>query len=97
MELPDAKFDPLINRTDGHAPLINIGSGKDQTILELAEAIRDVIGYTGKFRFDASRPDGTYQKLMSSERINALGWRPKVSLKQGIELAYADYLKRAPS
>lgn len=95
MALPDDAFQSLVNRPDQSAPLINIGFGEDQTILELAVAIREVIGYEGEFRFDPSRPDGTFQKLLSSERIKHLGWRPKVSLKAGIKLAYADYLKRA--
>jgi GDP-L-fucose synthase len=76
------------------APLINIGWGEDQTILELAELVRDVLGYSGGFRLDTTRPDGTPQKLLATERMRALGWRPRISLRQGIAQAYGDYLRQ---
>jgi GDP-L-fucose synthase len=95
MSLSDAKFRDLLTSRSTEPPLINIGSGEDQTILELAELVRDVIGYRGAFVFDASKPDGTFRKLLSSERINALGWRPRVALREGIARAYDDFLKRA--
>lgn len=71
---------------------INIGCGYDVTIREVAEAIRTVVGYTGEIEFDASKPDGTPQKLMDSNRICALGWRAEVPLKDGLSAAYQDFL-----
>jgi GDP-L-fucose synthase len=73
---------------------INIGSGKEATIREIAETVKAVIGFKGELKWDASKPDGTPRKLMDSSRINALGWTPKVDLKAGIAKAYADYLAR---
>lgn len=71
---------------------INVGCGYDVTISEIAEAIRKVVGYGGEVSFDASKPDGVQRKLMDSSRINALGWRPKVDLDAGLEIAYRDFI-----
>lgn len=73
---------------------VNIGVGTDISIRELAELVKEVIGYNGSFVFDASRPDGTPQKLMDVSRLHALGWKHTTSLKDGIQLAYKDFLKR---
>lgn len=73
---------------------INVGSGREVTIKELAETVKDVIGFEGELEWDTSRPDGTPRKLMDSSRLNALGWRPKVDLREGIALAYQDFLSR---
>ncbi len=73
---------------------INIGSGKEVTIKELAETVKEVVGFEGEIEWDTSKPDGTPRKLMDSSRINALGWQPNVSLKTGIGLAYKDFLSR---
>ncbi|MBC8206026.1 MAG: GDP-L-fucose synthase [Kiritimatiellales bacterium] len=73
---------------------INVGSGKEVTIKELAETVKEVIGFEGELAWDSTKPDGTPRKLMDSSRINALGWTPKVSLKEGIAKAYADFLTR---
>jgi GDP-L-fucose synthase len=73
---------------------INVGSGREATIREIAETVKEVIGFTGEITWDASRPDGTPRKLMDSCRINALGWTPKVTLKEGIARAYKDFLSR---
>jgi GDP-L-fucose synthase len=70
---------------------INVGCGYDITIKELAEAIGNVIGYQGEITFDPSKPDGTPRKLMDSSRLNTLGWQAKVSLEEGLGLAYADF------
>lgn len=72
---------------------INVGFGSDVTIQELAEIIGQTVGYAGKVVFDASKPDGTPKKLMDSTRLNALGWKANVSLKEGLRLAYDDFLK----
>ncbi len=73
---------------------INVGSGHDITIKELAETIARVIDYGGGITFDPSKPDGTFRKLMDSARINALGWHAKESLEAGLEKAYEDFLSR---
>jgi GDP-L-fucose synthase len=71
----------------------NVGVGEDVTIRELAEAIMDVVGYKGRIVFDVSKPDGTPQKLLSVERLRALGWSAKIGLRDGIALAYSDFLR----
>ena len=96
MKLDDVELDRLTNPMLDGPPLINIGCGEDQTILQLAELVREVVGYTGRFRCDSSKPDGTPQKLLSGDRLRALGWGPRVTLPEGIRLAYQDYLSRAP-
>ncbi len=68
---------------------INIGTGKDISIMDLADLIAKVVGYNGKILFDKSKPDGAPRKLLDSTRINNLGWKPKVNLLDGIELSYA--------
>jgi GDP-L-fucose synthase len=76
-------------------PLINVGTGVDQTIRELAQTVAEVIGYDGGFSYDRSKPDGTPRKVMDVSRIRALGWRPSVDLRAGIASAYADFLHGA--
>lgn len=71
---------------------INIGTGEEITILELAELIKEVIGFKGRIVFDTSKPDGTMRKLMDVSRINNLGWHAQTSLKDGIKLVYEDFL-----
>jgi GDP-L-fucose synthase len=73
---------------------INVGSGSDLPIADLALLVCDVIGFSGPLAFDGSRPDGTMRKLMSGDRLRALGWQPKIRLPDGIADAYADYLER---
>jgi GDP-L-fucose synthase len=75
---------------------INIGSGTEISIRQLAELVRDVVGYPGEILWDTSKPDGTPRKLMDSSRLFALGWRPKVGFETGIPLAYEDFLKKFP-
>lgn len=72
---------------------INIGSGKDMTIAEIAELIKETVGYEGKLVYDTTKPDGTMLKLMDVSRINTLGWKAKTSLKDGLKIAYEDYLR----
>ncbi len=72
---------------------INVGYGEDVTIKELADLVRQAVGYSGGISFDATRPDGTMRKLMDSSRLRALGWRPRTSLLEGLSLAYEDFLK----
>lgn len=70
---------------------VNVGSGEDVTILELARTVAEVVGLDGDIVPDPSKPDGTPRKLMDSGRLTAMGWRPSVPLRQGIEAAYASY------
>lgn len=71
---------------------INIGTGKEVTILELANLIKEVVRYEGELVFDKTKPDGTMRKLMDVSRINSLGWEAQTSLKDGIEIVYKDFL-----
>jgi GDP-L-fucose synthase len=91
MSLDDRRFSEA---TAAWPPLVNVGSGADLTIGELAQCVADVVGFAGRLRFDRSRPDGTPRKLLDVERLHALGWRASTSLEDGIGLAYQDYLAR---
>jgi GDP-L-fucose synthase len=72
---------------------INIGTGKDLTIKDLAELIKSIVGFAGKLNWDSSRPDGTPRKLLDVSKFNELGWREKVVLEEGIRLVYTNYSK----
>ena len=69
---------------------VNIGTGEDLSIKSLAELICDIVGYTGALDWDTSKPDGTPRKLMNVDRINALGWKASIGLREGIERVYAE-------
>lgn len=73
--------------------LVNVGFGSDVTIKELAEIIRDVVGFDGELVWDTSRPDGTPRKLMDSSKMRALGWAPKIDLRTGVAKTYQSFLK----
>ncbi|MDO9002630.1 MAG: GDP-L-fucose synthase [Aquabacterium sp.] len=75
-------------------PLVNIGTGQDITIRELAQTVVKVVGFEGALRFDTTKPDGTPRKLMDVSRLTGLGWQAKTSLQTGIALAYQDFLTR---
>ena len=77
---------------DTHTPLINIGSGKDQTVKEIAAIVAQVVGYNGEVRWDHDKPDGTMQKLLDISQLKKLGWKPKIALKDGIRNVYEWYL-----
>jgi GDP-L-fucose synthase len=83
----------LMNNYD-NSEIINIGTGKDVSIKEIATIIKDIIGYECKFHFDKTKPDGTPRKLLNVEKINKLGWKAKTDLRTGIKLTYEDFLKR---
>jgi len=72
---------------------INVGCGDDLTIRELAETIADVVGYEGEITFDITKPDGTPRKLMDSSRLRSLGWTPEITLREGLRVAYEDFVK----
>ena len=91
MRLPDEAFNQALNT---HLwPLINIGIGADQTIRELAETIKEVIGFNGDLVFDTSKPDGTPRKLLDVSHLHALGYRAPTEFKAGLAVAYQDFLK----
>ncbi|GGC45200.1 GDP-L-fucose synthase [Parapedobacter defluvii] len=73
--------------------LINVGTGEDLSIKELAELVKDVVGYNGKLAFDTSKPDGTPRKLMDVSKLHNLGWKHSTSLEEGISKAYQDFLR----
>jgi GDP-L-fucose synthase len=76
--------------------VINVGCGEDVTIQELAQLIAEVVGFTGELHFDASKPDGTPRKLLDISKIKALGWQPKIPLREGIARTYTWY-QHAPA
>jgi len=92
MRLPEAEFDKLV--APKVAPLINVGAGTDQSIAEIASLIAELLGYQGKFVYDASKPDGTPRKLLDVSRMSALGWKARVGLREGIARAYEDFIAR---
>jgi GDP-L-fucose synthase len=73
-------------------PLLNVGTGVDITIAEMARLVREIVGYEGKLAWDAEKPDGTPQKLLDTSRMNALGWKARIVLRDGIRIAYDDFL-----
>ncbi|MBL0919579.1 MAG: GDP-L-fucose synthase [Hydrogenophaga sp.] len=87
MNLPAASYAAQVQPQLSH---INVGYGEDVTIAELAHTIARVVGYENKIVFDASKPDGTPRKLMDSGRLQAMGWKPTVSLEAGLRMAYRD-------
>jgi GDP-L-fucose synthase len=93
LNLSDEDFKPLLasDRNHGLPPLLNLGSGKDLSITELAGLIKDIVGFAGRIAFDTNKPDGTSQKLMNVNRLNTLGWQYKVGLREGLALAYSDF------
>jgi len=91
MNLGKSKFEEHTQPMLSH---INVGSGCDITIRDLALAVKDTVGYRSKVEFDSSKPDGSPRKLMDSSLINALGWSAKVGLPEGLRLAYADFQRR---
>jgi GDP-L-fucose synthase len=70
-------------------PLLNIGTGTDVTIRELAETVMEVVGFSGRIEYDRTKPDGTPRKLLDVSRVAKLGWRASTTLRTGIEKAYA--------
>jgi GDP-L-fucose synthase len=72
----------------------NIGTGTDVTIRELAETVMSVIGFTGRIVFDSTKPDGTPRKLLDVSRLRDIGWQAKISVREGIALAYRDFIAR---
>ena len=88
-ELAEACLHLMLHYDDGD--LVNIGWGEDQTIKELAETICEVVSYHGKLRFDPTQPDGTPRKVLDVSRLKALGWQPKIKLREGLQQVYRWY------
>lgn len=97
MCLPDERYGSLLGSDEAATgefvpPLVNIGVGEDVTISELAGIVRDVVGFRGEIEFDATKPDGTPRKLLDTQLINGLGWKPRVALRDGLAAAYRQFL-----
>jgi GDP-L-fucose synthase len=88
MHLDKLTYNSNVNPMESH---INVGFGSDISIFELANLIKNIVGFNGDILFDAFKPDGTFQKWMSSELINKLGWHAKIDLEQGLMKAYDDF------
>jgi len=91
MELPRADYDARTRPMQSH---INVGSGEEFTIAELASAVAEAVGFSGAILFDRSKPDGAPRKLMNSALLRSLGWQPATHLREGLRLAYADFLQQ---
>jgi GDP-L-fucose synthase len=89
-DLADACF--LLMQDYNEKQFVNVGFGEDISIKNLIDVIKKVVGYLGEIRFDTTKPDGTPRKLMDATKLRNMGWQPKVSLKEGITLAYNDFL-----
>lgn len=89
-DLADALF-LLLEKYDGEE-ILNIGSGEETTIRELAERVAEVVGYSGRLEWDTTKPDGTPRKALDSSRLFALGWKSRVPLREGLEKTYAWYV-----
>lgn len=83
-------YDQIIDPMQSH---INVGFGSDFTIVELAKAVSEVVGYQGSINFDLSKPDGPTRKLMDSSKLNRLGWIPKIALSEGLKMTYINFLE----
>jgi GDP-L-fucose synthase len=88
MDLPREAYAACTEVTTSH---INVGTGEDLSIAELASLVSEVVGYQGEIRYDTSKPDGTPRKLLDISRIRELGWTPEVSLREGVTRAYEDF------
>lgn len=91
-DLADACFFLMQNYNE--SIFINIGTGHDLSIKDLALLIKRIVGYEGEIKFDTTKPDGTPRKLMDVSKLHSLGWKHTIELAEGIEMAYEDYLKK---
>ena len=93
-DLADACF--FLMQRYNEPGMINVGTGEDLTINELAELIKKIVGFEGRFEHDTSKPDGTPRKLLDVSKLSALGWKARISLEEGIRKVYQQYLESAP-
>ena len=98
MNLPQDQYQALLGSDESKTgrfepPLINVGVGEDISIRELAELVKQTVGYEGSIEFDTTKPDGTPRKLMSVDQLTEVGWKAKVTLKRGLNFAYKDFLR----
>jgi GDP-L-fucose synthase len=91
-DLADACFYLMQNYNEPN--LINVGTGEDLSIKDLALLIKEIVGFEGELVFDSSKPDGTPRKLMDVSKIHSKGWKHKINLPDGIALAYQDFLEK---
>ena len=91
MNLAKTEYDRFTTPMQSH---LNVGCGTDITIKELIQTIAQVVGFEGEISFDSSKPDGAPRKLMDAQRLFSLGWKPSISLEDGIKNAYADFVMR---
>ena len=91
-DLADACY--FLMESYNEAEPINIGTGEDLTIKDLALTVKKVVGFEGELVFDTTKPDGTPRKLMDVSKLHDLGWKHEVELGEGLKLAYQDYLSR---
>jgi GDP-L-fucose synthase len=91
LRLPEERFRELLKA--GTFPLVNIGAGKDLSIRELAQLVCEAVGFRGRLEFDRTKPDGTPRKLMDSGKLERLGWRAQISLREGIGKTYEDFCR----
>ncbi len=94
VNLLDEQYQPLLaaDRNDGLPPIINIGMGEDITIRELAELVKETVGYMGDISYDITKPDGTPRKLMDVKRLSDLGWHFNTNLSEGLTFSYRDFI-----
>ena len=85
-DLADACYFLLMNYNEKQ--FVNVGTGKDLSIKDLALLVKEIVGFEGELHFDSSKPDGTPRKLMDVSKINQLGWQAKISLEEGIQSVY---------
>ncbi len=94
INLPEDAYSSLLNDTSAPA-LINVGSGQEISIADLARLVQDVVDFKGDLVFDTSKPDGTPRKLADSSRLHALGWRHRINLEEGVRDAYRWFVDKA--
>jgi GDP-L-fucose synthase len=91
LNLSNEKYSSLLH--EHSFPLINVGCGEDVSINELANMVKDIVGFTGSLAFDTSKPDGTMRKLMDVGKLKQIGWQAKMQLRDGIAIVYKYYLE----
>jgi len=102
MNMQDDKYQSLLGSDEFvtgkfEPPLVNIGYGKDITIKELAETVKQVVGYAGNIVFDTTKPDGTLRKLLDVSLLTQFGWKAKIPMNEGLALVYTDYISNQPN